>query len=59
MHATWLLRDQRSAVAAEIADLKLGDNRGAHRPEKGSANRPTLNKDGKTQAEAWTFPEPF
>lgn len=42
LHRRHLDTSQRSAVAAELANLSLGDNRGAHRPEEGSAKLRTL-----------------
>lgn len=42
----------RALVAAKLANMKLGDNRGAHRPAEGSANLQTLNSEKVSQTAA-------
>lgn len=36
---------QRAAIAAELATMEIGDNRGAHRPKKDGSNDPPLQSD--------------
>ena len=45
-----LSESQRAMVAAKLANLSVGDNRGAHREQEGSANLQTLT--GVSQSEA-------
>lgn len=51
LHRRHLTEAQRAAVAAKLANMKLGDNKGAHRSQEGSANLPTLNSQ-VSQADA-------
>jgi hypothetical protein len=51
LHRRHLTESQRAAVAAKLANLSVGDNKGAHRPaQEGSANLQTLT--GVSQADA-------
>jgi hypothetical protein len=34
--------DRQQAMVAELANMEVGDNKGAHRPSEGSANLHTL-----------------
>ena len=42
---------QRAVIASMIANMKVGDNKGAHRIQEGSANLQTLNNQ-VSQSEA-------
>jgi hypothetical protein len=52
LHRRQLSTGQRAMVAAKMANLSIGDNRGAHRPKEGFANLPTLTASSVSQSEA-------
>lgn len=51
LHRRHLNESQRAAVAAKLANMSIGDNKGAHRPAEGSANLQTLSRQ-VSQADA-------
>jgi ParB-like chromosome segregation protein Spo0J len=52
LHRRQLSGTQRALIAARIANIRVGDNRGAHRPVEGEANRHTLNQSTISLEEA-------